>query len=156
INTLDVVAADTPVYNPMQAFYFKTGLDDAPCTKAPDSGILVQTPKGGDRGQITADGVQISLGSTGYLQAQTGGFMTVSVVEGNVTVTANGVRQAVPAGTFTRIPLDANSNPTGAPQFPQPYVQSKLDPLPIQVLPDVITLAPPLATADIQNAIASV
>ena len=30
----------------MQAFYFRSGIGDAPCAEAPNSGILIQTPEG--------------------------------------------------------------------------------------------------------------
>ena len=99
----------------MQAFYFKTGLDDAPCSAAPDSGILIQTPKGAGTISLTADDIQITLGSTAYIQAQVGGEFTISVIEGQGTVTAAGVTVTVPGGTHVRVPLDNTLTAAGAP-----------------------------------------
>jgi len=155
VNTLLAVEASAQVYGPMQSFYFTSRTGDAACAEAPDSGILIQSP-GAGKVNLVVNGAELTLGSTVYLQAQADGYMTVSVVEGNVVVAVNSVRQAVPAGTFTRIPLDTNGVVAGAPEFPQPYDPSGLAALPIQVLPETISIAPALSVADVQNAVAAV
>src|SRR5690606_12835103 len=33
-------------YGPMQVFYLQTGVQDAPCGEAPNSGLMIQTPEG--------------------------------------------------------------------------------------------------------------
>jgi hypothetical protein len=126
---------------PMQAFYFSSGIGDRPCSEAPDSGILIQTPQGVGTVILRINEVQIELGSTIYVQAG-GGFMTVSVVEGHAVLTSNGVSQTVPAGTFAQIPLDSNGLANGAPTFPQGYSFSDLRALPVSVaLPQTIRIA---------------
>lgn len=70
------------IYHPMQAFYFQSGMGDRPCKQAPDSGILIQTPKGAGKIQLLADDVEIQLGSTAYVQAQANGYMTIAIIEG--------------------------------------------------------------------------
>jgi hypothetical protein len=143
--------ADAPVaLTPMQAFYFKTGLNDSPCTEAPDSGILIQTPEGAGKIDLVVNDVKVSLGSTGYFQAQPGAEMTISVVEGEAEVESDGVTVTVPAGMQTGIPVDDELHASGAPEEPQPY--DELGALPISVLPREITIAEPLAEATVSAA----
>jgi hypothetical protein len=133
-----------PPQPPMQAFYFQSGIADAPCAGAPDSGILVQTPEGAAQVEFTVNEVNIRLGSTIYLQAQPAGDMTISIVEGQARVEAQGVAVVAPAGTLVRIPLDNNRQASGPP-LPEPY--GDLSNLPVRILDRAITVATPL-TAD--------
>jgi hypothetical protein len=132
---------------PMQAFYFKTGLNDSPCAEAPDSGILIQTPEGAGKIDFVINDVEVSLGSTGYFQAQPGGDMTISVVEGEGEITSEGETVVVPAGAFTTVPVDEDLRAAGAPEEPAPYDGAELAALPVTVLPQAITIAPPAAEA---------
>jgi hypothetical protein len=156
LNTLAVVSADAPQVSSMQAFYFKTGSNDAPCSAAPDSGILIQTPKGAGKISLTANNVQITLGSTAYVQAQASGFMTVSVVEGQGAVTATGTTVNVPAGTRVRVPLDNALNPNGQPIGPEPYDDARMAVLPISLLTESIAIAPALTADAIASAAAEI
>ncbi|NWF71120.1 MAG: hypothetical protein HXY40_18710 [Chloroflexi bacterium] len=152
-NSLNVVEPGEPNFGPMQAFYFASGLGDAPCAEAPDSGILVQTPQGARTVNLRANGVDIALGSTAFLQAGQG-FMFVTLLEGRATVSAGGVTQAVPAGAFTRIPLDTDGLAAGTPEFPRPYELDTLQALPIDtVLPQEIVIAAPLTEAEVEEAV---
>jgi hypothetical protein len=154
VNDLDVLNPDEVRYSPMQAFYLHTGANDAPCAEAPNSGILIQTPQGVGTVNFLVNEVNIHFGSTVYLQANAG-LMTVSVVEGHAIVSADGVSQTVPAGTFVQIPLDNNEAANGAPTFPQPYDMNILQALPVNVaLPRAVTIAPAIENeADIIVAI---
>jgi hypothetical protein len=148
LSATDVDSESMPALPPMQAFYFQTGIADAPCTDAPDSGILVQTPEGGGQINFTANGVNITLGSTAYLQAQPSGNMTVSVVEGQAEVTALNETRIVPAGTRVRIPLDANRAASGPPGEVEPYTGRDIQGLPVGILDRVITIAAPLVEGE--------
>lgn len=143
------VAPSEPELNPMQAFYFKSGLNDAPCAEAPDSGILIQTPEGQGKISLTVNGAEIQLGSTAYVQAQPGEDMTVSVVEGQGIVTADGETVVVPAGMMTTLPLDENLEADGPPTEPEPYDDSRLGVLPVNSLPRTFTIAPPLEAVEV-------
>lgn len=132
---------------PMQAFSFRTGLGSTTCAEAPADGILIQTPEGAGKVNLRANGVDIELGSTAYLTAQPGQFMTVSVVEGQGTVTSDGVSVEVPAGMQTSIPLDEDLNADGEPSEPAPYEAAPLELLPIEVLPETISIAAPSPSA---------
>ncbi len=149
VGGLAVVDSNEPTtpYTPMQAFYFQTGITQYDCSEAPSDGILIQTPEGVGQINLRANDVDIQLGSTAYVQAQPSGNMTVSVVEGKGRITAQGVSVDVPAGTLTTIPMDANLRASGAPTPAQPYDPALVAALPVGVLPEQITIAPPAAEA---------
>jgi hypothetical protein len=145
VETLNVISPAGLPFTPMQAFYFKSGIGDAPCAEAPDSGILVQTPEGVTQVEFTVNAIHIVLGSTVYLQAQPGGEMTTSVVEGEATVAAGGASVVVPEGSRVRVPLDDNGRAAGAPSEPEPYDGAEMAVLPIRILPRAITIAAPIS-----------
>jgi hypothetical protein len=157
LNKLAAVEPDAPTWGPMQAFYFKTGIGDRPCAEAPDSGILIQTPKGAGKVTLNANDVKIQLGSTVYLQAQPSDFMTVTVVEGQATLEAGGVSQVVPAGTYSQVQLNAAGKAAGSPSYPQPYDEAALEVLPLGVdVFDNMEIAPALTSTEIQSALEEV
>jgi hypothetical protein len=128
---------------PMQAFRFSTRLGSTACDEAPESGILIQTPAGVGTISLRANGVDIELGSTAYLTAQPTGEMTVSVVEGEARLTVNDGSVTVSAGSQSVIEMDEELIPLGEPGEPIPYEAAPLDVLPISLLPETITIAPP-------------
>jgi hypothetical protein len=139
-----VTTTTEPEFTPMQAFYFKSGANDAPCEEAPDSGILIQTPEGAGKIDLVVNDAKITLGSTGYFQAQAGGDMTITVVEGEGIVEADGETVTVPAGTYTTLPIDNDLRASGPPEDPQPYDPDSLQALPVKILPQTIAIAPAL------------
>jgi hypothetical protein len=88
--------------------------------------------------------VSIELGSTAYLQAEPGGEMAVSVVDGGASVSAQGVTIETPAGSQTTIPLDEDGLADGPPTDPQPYDGVLLESLPVLLLTEEIAIAPPI------------
>lgn len=148
-STLPVADAtdETPAYTPMQAFYFNTGIAQTNCEEAPQDGILIQTPSGVGQISLRANDVDIQLGSTAYLQAQPSANMSVSVVEGEGQVTAAGKTVTIPAGMQVTIPMDANLQPAGEPSDAHPYDPALVQSLPVQLLPEQITIAPPAPEA---------
>ncbi len=156
VGTLKAVSPSLPVYGPMQSFYFKSGTGDRPCAEAPDSGILIQTPKGAGRVTLTVNAVDITLGSTAYLQAQPSGVMTVTVVEGEATLTAQGQTMLVPAGTQSQVSLSEIGRAAGRPSVPKPYDLKALQTLPLSVKAFTkVQIATPLTDAQIQAALAT-
>lgn len=129
---------------PYQAFFFQSGIGDAPCQSAPDSGIIIQTPEGVGQIEIAINEVKISLNSTIFIQAQPNGDMFIYVLEGQILVTVQGVSYIVPAGTFIQIPLDENLRPAGSPSLLASYNQDVMSTLPIGNLPIEILIAPAL------------
>lgn len=140
------VAPDSSIttFEATQAFYFTTGFNDRPCHEAPDSGILIQTPQGIGTIQFVANGVEIAMASTLYVQAQPNNEMVINVVEGLATVSALGTSVVSPAGMRVRVPLDAAGIASGAPIGPEPYDGVLLGALPVGNLPTVVEIAPAL------------
>jgi hypothetical protein len=146
---VDRLALPLPPLNPMQAFYFKTGVGDAPCEGAPSSGILIQTPEGVGQISLTVNEVDIRLGSTAYLQTLDEGEMAVNVVENQATVSAQGVTRFVPAGSRVRVPLDPNLAANGPPSEPEPYDDADLSALPVAHMPRAVGVAQALTQDEI-------
>lgn len=150
LSVVDASATEVP-FTPMQAFYFSTGIGTTNCTEAPPDGILVQTPQGAGKIELRANDVDIQLGSTAFLQAQAGADLTISVVEGEGVVTADGVSVVVPAGAQVEVPLDDDLSADGPPGDPQPYDLETLEPLPIDMLPEAISIAEPADEEEIEQ-----
>lgn len=124
----------------INTFHFTSGADDAACTDAPESGLLIQTPSGSGTIDFLINEVVIRVGSTLYIQAQPLGVMNIRVLEGQARVTAKGVTQTITTGYHTMIPLDADGLPDGSPSVPIPYPLSSVLQLPISLLPEFIRL----------------
>lgn len=153
LDGLTVIDPKTPQLRPMQSFYFKTGLTDRPCDQAPDSGILVQSPQGAGHITFTANGVDITLGSTVYMQADDK-YLTISVVEGAATLVAAGQTQIVPAGSVAQVPLGTDGLASGPPEAPQSYDAAALQTLPLGLsVWETVEVAPALSTEEIATAI---
>ncbi len=149
----DQATPQASALQPMQAFYFKTGVGQTSCAGAPADGLLIQTPKGAGQIKLRANDVDIQLGSTAYLQAQPGAHMSIKVIEGKGHVTAGGKTVIVPAGSEAEIPMNEDMSADGEPTDPQPYDEGDVADLPIDGLPDEITIAPPADQEEIQQAI---
>jgi len=92
---------------PMQAFRLKTGVNELTCADAP-SMLVVQGPKG-VKIQITANGVDVELGST--LVFQTTGDNTFKI--GTVDGTGKAGNLVIPAGYMTEAPLNEEGDVDG-------------------------------------------
>ncbi|MBI1281164.1 MAG: hypothetical protein GC179_23765 [Anaerolineaceae bacterium] len=160
-------AVNTNISNdmkPMQAFYLKTGAGDAQCDEAPESGLLVQTPKGVGEVAFNVNGVDVQMGSTVFFQTTaTDDGMTVSTLEGAAYVTSKNNTQVIVPGTWARVPVAGRIVPfraangrtvnmrmmvaDGAPEEPKAYKKQflKMDSLPLGLLERKIDLVPPLS-----------
>lgn len=140
---------DAGALSPMQAFSLQTGIRGVKCASAPQDGILVQTPGGGDiKIKLTVNDVNVELGSTAFLQAQPSNVMRFSVIEGQGRVESQGQSVDVPAGSWVSIPMDANLEPIGTISQPKGYQIGEMDNLPIGLLGRPITVAQPIIAAD--------
>src|SRR5258706_259049 len=143
INSLDVIDPSTPIYGPMQAFYFRSGTGVAACKDAPRDGILIQGPKQRLRVTLSIDDAEVTHGSTIYVQAQPSGKMLLSTLEGLAIVRAKGRQVNVPAGMQVEVPLDANLKASGPPALPHSYKLTDFTGLPLSLLPTNITITRP-------------
>jgi hypothetical protein len=132
-------------FGPMQAFYFRSGVEDAPCAEAPNSGMLIQTPEGIAAISIWMDEVVIQMNATAFIQAQPDGSLTVRVIEGSAQVTAFDTTRTVASGMQVSVPLNANLAPSDAPSDPVPYEDEAMQALPIALLNRPVTIPAPRA-----------
>ncbi len=144
---LDVVEGGTAYYRPLQAFYFQSGVDDAACAQAPESGLLIQTPEGVGEIRLLVNEVSVVLGSTAFLQAGPGKGLIVHLLEGSGWVQAQGVKQPLYPGTQVTVPLGEDLSPAGPPVFPKPYDMESLRALPVSTLDRDIEVSPSMSQA---------
>lgn len=153
-NTIGWIAAeqtdmsDVPVFDvdmpaPMQVFSLRTGVSGVRCAAAPEDGLLVQSPGENIQIDLTVNDVKIRLGSTALLRSQASSELTVSVLEGKGQVEALGQTVEVPAGSWVKVPMDENLEPTGFINPPTGYNTNTLDNLPVTLLERPIEIAPP-------------
>jgi hypothetical protein len=136
--------------SPMQAFFLRTGIGDAPCAEAPSSGLLVQTPEGVGKVVFNINGVDISMSSTILFRSMTGEEMTVSALEGAAVINIDGTLYPVVAGTWTRMSLGQISV-VDRPILPIAYVNEVLEALPIRLLERPITPREPFTPEQLEK-----
>lgn len=138
----DVEASDQTV-NPMQAFYFKTGIGVPQCVEAPENGILVQTPDGAGMVNFSVNGMDIGLGSTAYLTApEEDGLSCVYLLEGESDITALDETVTLEPGYVSCVELDEEGIADSEPSAPVLYDRAKIGKLSdlLPLLPEDITL----------------
>jgi hypothetical protein len=147
-----VTADNADALQPMQAFYLRTGIGDAACEEAPESGLLVQTPEGASSVVFNVNGVDVEMGSTIFFQSDADDGMTVSTLEGAAYVASQEGRQPILPGTWVRVRLNRQLQAIGAPDLPESYEQRMrlLQQLPIRLLRRRINIARPLTRRQIQ------
>ena len=89
----------------MQAFYLTTGIGDAGCEEAPESGLLVQTPEGVGEINFVVNEVEVQMGSTVFFQAETTDNLTASTLEGAAVLTVGEWTFPVLEGTRQDLPV---------------------------------------------------
>ena len=136
------------ILNPMQEMQIRTGMADAPCEPASESGVLIQTPPDYAPLTFTINGALLELNGTAFLQSDDE-FMYVTNLSGDVAVWADEVRQMIPTGALSRVALGEIGVITARPQFPEGYVYSVLERLPLELLPRSVELVTPLTPGEI-------
>lgn len=131
---------------PMQAFYITSGIGDAGCNEAPESGLIIQTPSGAGEIRMLINEVQVDIGSTVFVQADADDAMQLAVLQGRARVEAFGSAQFVPEGAVVSIPM-SHGVASGIPSEPQPYVRGDFLTLPLEALPQQTFMAEPAVSA---------
>lgn len=130
--------AGLPLWSPWQAFDFRTGLDDAPCAGAPDSGILLQSNRFQPPRQFWLNGIDIRLNGAVFLQAQIDAGMSIYVLDGEASISIPEARVNAKSGFYTQVPLTLaeDGSPTYAdvPAAPSAYDYQRMLSLPIAAL----------------------
>ncbi len=142
----NAVAEDDAALRPMQAFILRTGVKDAACDEAPESGLLVQTPAGAGQIALSVNGVEVQMGSTVLFQAGGEDGLAISTLEGVARAIAQGESQIIVPGTWISVPIDDDLRPVGPPGLPRSYEgrARMLQALPLRLLEREIEVAPPL------------
>lgn len=144
-------------FTPMQAFYLTTGIGDSRCAEAPESGMLVQTPKGVGEVNFLINGVEVAMGSTVMFQAPTDNELTATTIEGAAVLKVDNQAYPVLQGTkfgVQRLPENVRFIPI--PDLPDAYPLASVQALPLGLLARPIEIALPLdktALAELQNRI---
>lgn len=135
IETLFVVDGQSgPLFNaPMQAFRLTTGIGNPACEAAPPDGVLVQAPRD-TTVHFRINGIQVTIGSTAFLTASDETQLHVSTFDGSVTVTSADETQTILPG------FSASASEGEPPSQPEPYVQTAVQTLPVQLLPEPVTI----------------
>lgn len=125
-------------YGPIEAVTLMTGVDDNLCSTVPESGVLIQTPEGAGEITLLINEVEISFGSTLFIQAVPDGDMIVNLIEGSATVNVNSTLRTLTDGQRVRIPMTGTQMIPGIPSFPEPIDPDDYLGLPLHVLPEPI------------------
>lgn len=150
IERLNVNTGDADYYDqPMQAFFFESGAESPEFDALPHNGLLIQTPEGVGEVNLLVNEINIQLGSTVFFEAQPGGFMTVSTIEGHADVRVGNIEFTAFPGTKVMVPLDANLKASGPPMPPQPYDMDAVAFLPYGILQRPVEAGEPLTQVDI-------
>jgi|GEM_PF-2446550 len=156
---LPEVASDSLVYNPMQAFYFKTGLGSTQCAEVPTDGVMIQTPKGMGLINLNVNGVHVSLGSTAFLTTTRASdaapdspeILQVTLFEGQGVIESQGVTRVLVPGSQTEIELDEQGQAASIPSRPEPYVAEEFDFYDQQLADQGVELPEPAADYEIED-----
>lgn len=148
LNALPDVPSDSLTLNPMQAFYFKTGIGQTQCAEAPENGIVVQTPQGAGKVNFTVNGIDIALGSTAFLSSPENINNTcVSLLTGDADLTSGGRVVDLNPGERSCTPLNDDGT-SGPPGPPEPFDMQEMASIAVVVdtLPDQIDIPDPAPT----------
>ncbi|NJO83778.1 MAG: SH3 domain-containing protein [Blastochloris sp.] len=152
MNALETIESTRrPLYGPMQAFYFNTTPGYVACNQMPASGLLIQTAAGTGSITVTANGVDVRLGSTLFFQAEPGREMSIAVLEGAARVEVGGELRLLAEGAVVRVPLNDHLLPAGSPSAVEPYEMSWLGQLPLNTLERDVMPAPPISEVALQR-----
>jgi hypothetical protein len=143
-----------PAPVPMSAFYLRSGITASPCAQVPPSGLLVQSPLGGQAVTFSLNEVRVSMGSTLFFANGPQKTLDIYVLEGVAAVEALDTLRIVPAGTWVSVPLaEDGRRPVDVPGEPAPYDAAYVASLPVGLLGPV-AIAPPLPAENVQGTIA--
>ena len=141
VNALGAAApphTGAPLWFTLQNFDFRSGAADAPCADAPESGVLLQTPKYTTPRRLEINGVNLILNGTVFLQAQASAGMWIHALDGEARVSAADSAISVRSGFYTHIPLQINADGRSVAAEPpapaEPYDYFSMLRLPIHVL----------------------
>ncbi len=136
VELVNAVDPAIPNLKPMQAFYLRTGIGDAACSEAPESGLMIRTPE--NQGEITfsVNGVDVAVGSDVFLQAQPNAYLTGRVFHGSAAVNTPFGKTGGVSGTQFQVPMNGDLLPSGSPAPVSAYAAENLN-LPAQLFGEI-------------------
>ena len=134
----------SPNVNPMQVFRLTSGVSGVSCAEAPADGLVIQSPQGERMVKLDINGVTIDAAGTAFVQAAPGEAMTVTALEGTISVTVNDQTQTLEAGTSVTIPMSDSLTPTGEISAPSAITLNDVPPLPVPLLPRPVNVSNPM------------
>jgi hypothetical protein len=140
---------------PLQIFQLQTGITGIRCSEGPADGMLVQTPHDVQRVKLMVNGVTIEAAGTAFVQAQPGKAMTVSALDGIITVSMGDQRQTLETGTQVEIPMSDTLTPSGEMSAPVAVPLSSFVGLPVELLPRPVDSPLLSASQGVESALAS-
>lgn len=145
LSALPDVSPTGEVFNPMQAFYFKTGIGQPQCVEAPRDGMLVQTPRGVGKVNFTINGIDVALGSTAYITSPEEDQTCLSLLTGEVDLDSAGERKTLHPGQRSCVPLNENGIADGPPSEPDSFDPAEIALLKVvlDVLPETVDIPDP-------------
>ena len=136
--SLDADADSAPLWLPWHRFDFRSGMHDAPCDGAPESGILLQTVEFSPPRYFVINGARFTLSGTAWLQAQISSGMFIHILDGRGRLSTGEGDVALSSGQFSQVMLardDEGKLAARAPTQPAAYAYQALSGLPIDALP---------------------
>lgn len=155
-STLKVVDSSTaPAFGPMEAFTFSSSDDNNECGDVSNSGLLIQTPAGVGEINFFINEVDIQVGSTAFLTTGETHKLNISTLEGGVSVKSFGVKQEIPPGSWSSVPLGNDGMADAAPDLPEPYGNDNFLGLDVfagdKLLPEEFDIAQPFNDACLKD-----
>lgn len=147
VNQVTPEQVESGEFTPMQSFYLTTGIGDARCREAPESGLLVQTPRGVGEVSFVLNEVEISMGSTVLFQAATSHNLDVTVLEGSAALRTRRDTSVYPVVAGMRFSMNITADDwriVPVPELPEPYELARLEALPLSLLDRPIEVRQPL------------
>ncbi|MEM9955226.1 MAG: hypothetical protein AAF846_26705 [Chloroflexota bacterium] len=107
-------------YQPMQAFYFRTGIGAEQCSEVSETGILIQTPDIDAEITFLINEVAIELGSTAFLSFSENSTLDIDLLEGNALVSSQSQSTVMTSGQRVSVPVDEEFIAVAPPNAPIP------------------------------------
>ncbi len=145
LDALPDVPIGSITYNPMQAFYFRSGIGQTQCASAPIDGVLVQTPFGTGKVSFNVNGIDIAMGSTALLTSPASEANTcVSLIAGDAELRSNGEVLNLDPGEKSCTVLNDDGSSDG-PGPALPFDRDEIDSVApvIDILPEDVDIPDP-------------
>lgn len=133
-------------YDPMQAFFMRSGNTSSGCDEVPQNGLIIQTHTRDSLVNLRVNEVSIDFDSTIHLQTKVEAGITsliITTLEGETQVESQFMTQSARNGQAISVELDENNAAVGVPSEPIPLDAAVVNALPTTLLPRNICIPVP-------------